>query len=161
VRHSAPDEELANVRRTTPTPSLMRALAALRSGFGGMRIVVEESLLTDTLRGMFRVPLGRLGFIPFRRMNFTPYPAGLKRSFQDFLWMADTGHEWQNYLLRMKQRMLWSAADDVEFAVAAATQIVFHEVDTIVQSVVRKNQMRRDGDREGDRDAPASAGNDG
>ncbi len=147
IRHTGPDEELAQIRRTTATPSLMRSLAALRGGLQGMRILVDESLLSDPLRGMFRVPLGRLGFIPFRRMNFTPYPATLKRTWQDFLWMADTQTEWVNYTLRMKQRLLWTANDPGEALEAAATQVVFHEVDAIVQSVVRKNTMRGDDGR--------------
>lgn len=149
VRHAAPDEELGSIRRITATPSLMRALAAIRGGLSGMRILVDESLLTDQLRGIFRVPLGRLGFIPFRRMNFTPYPSTLKRTWQDFLWMADTQAEWGNYTLRMKQRLLWSAAAPGEALEAAATQVVFHEVDAIVQSVVRKNMMRNDDGRTG------------
>lgn len=142
IRHVAPDDELPKIRRTTGTPSLMRNLAAIRGGLTGMRILVDEGLLTDQLRGMFRVPLGRLGFIPFRRMNFTPYPQTLRKTWQDFLWMADTQTEWGNYTMRMKQRLLWSSHDADENAEAAATQIVFHEVDAIVQSVVRKNMLR-------------------
>ncbi len=144
VRHFAPDEELPKIRRAVAAPSSMRALAALRSGTAGMRILVDEALLNDQLRGLFRVPLGRLGFIPFRRMNFTPYTQNLPRNWQDFLWMADTQAEWTNYTMRMKQRMMWSAHDRAEGAEAAATQALFHEVDAIVQSVVRKNMMRDD-----------------
>ncbi|MEY4830920.1 MAG: hypothetical protein RLZZ562_2716 [Planctomycetota bacterium] len=144
ARHFAQDEELPKIRRATSTHSAMRALTALRSGVTGMRILVDESLLNDQLRGLFRVPLGRLGFIPFRRMNFTPYTATLPRNWQDFLWMADTQAEWANYTLRMKQRIMWSAHHPAEAAEAAATQALFHEVDAIVQSVVRKNMMRED-----------------
>lgn len=144
VRFTAPDDELPAIKRTTGSPGLLRALAAMRSGFGGMRLLVEEDLLSDPLRGMFRVPLGRLGFIPFRRMNFTPYPPTLKKTFQDFLWMAETPSEWTNYLARMKQRTLWSAHNPAEAEDAAATHIVFCEVDAIVQSVLRKNSQRED-----------------
>lgn len=143
VRPSDQDEELRSIRRTWFSPPAMRAIAALRAGYRGMRLLVGDTLLTDQLRGMFRIPLGRLGVIPFRRMNFTPYPAGIQRGFQDFLWMAETSQEWGPYTLRMKQRLLWSAADADEFAQAAATQIVFHECDAILQSVTRKNMMRR------------------
>lgn len=153
VRHFAPDDELPNIRRTTATPGLMRGLCAIRGGLTGMRILVDESLLTDQLRGMFRVPLGRLGFIPFRRMNFTPYPATLRKTWQDFLWMADTQNEWTNYTMRMKQRLLWSAANADEHSEAASTQVLFHEVDAIVQSVVRKNMLRGDDARPPRREA--------
>ncbi len=147
VRFTAPDDDLTGIRRTAASPGMMKGLAVLRSGFGGMRLLVDEELLTDPLRGMFRVPLGRLGLIPFRRMNFTPYPASLKRTFQDFLWMAETPHEWANYLMRMKQRTLWSAPNPYESEDAAATNVVFCEVDAIVQSVLRKNQQRGDDPR--------------
>jgi hypothetical protein len=141
------DEELAAIRRTVAGPCLQRAMAGLRSGLAGMRILVDDRLLNDQLRGVFRVPLGRLGFIPFRRMNQTPYPQALARNFQDFLWMADTAPEWHTYTVRMKQRMLWTAQDAEEFAEAAATQTLFHEVDAILQSVVRKNSMQAPDDR--------------
>jgi len=102
----------------------------------------------------------RLGVIPFRRMNYTPYPGATQRGFQDFLWMAETQQEWGQYALRMKQRMLWCASDAEEFTQAAATQIVFHECDAILQSVARKNMQRRGGEdaaapeeREGGADA--------
>lgn len=144
VRVLAADEELPKIRRSTATTSALRGLSALRSGLRGMRILVDEALLNDQLRGLFRVPLGRLGFIPFRRMNFTPYPENLPRNWQDFLWMADTQAEWSNYSLRMKQRMMWTSNDEAETAEAAATQALFHEVDAIVQSVVRKNMMGGD-----------------
>jgi len=39
---------------------------------------------------------------------------------------------------------MWSAHHPEEAAEAAATQALFHEVDAIVQSVVRKNMMRDD-----------------
>ncbi len=39
IRFTSPDDELTNIRRTTASPSTMRALAALRSGFQGMRLL--------------------------------------------------------------------------------------------------------------------------
>jgi hypothetical protein len=43
----------------------------------------------------------------------------------------------------MKQRALWSSRDEDEAVQAAATQVVFHETDAILQSVMRKSQQRR------------------
>ncbi|MEC7583756.1 MAG: hypothetical protein VYE77_05520 [Planctomycetota bacterium] len=142
---------LPGVQKDVPNPSVQKAVSHLRSGYRGMRILIAEELLDDQLRGVFRIPLGRLGVIPFRRMNFTPYPKSLSQRFQDFLWMADNGAEWAQYNVRMKQRMLWSVEDTSEFVQAAATQVVFHECDAILQSVHRKNQTRRE-----DRPAPAT-----
>ena len=143
LRRREPDEELPGIGRTVFAPEVLHALAALRSGFRGMRLLVAAELLNDSLRGLFRIPLGRLGVIPFRAMNHTPYPPNLGREFQDFLWMAETSHEWSQYCTRMKQRMLWSAHAPEEFQQAAATQVVFHECDAILGSVLRKNQLRR------------------
>ncbi|MEC7584684.1 MAG: hypothetical protein VYE77_10220, partial [Planctomycetota bacterium] len=151
----AASELLPGVQKYAPSPSVQKAVSHLRAGFRGMRILIDEELLDDQLRGVFRIPLGRLGVIPFRRMNFTPYPKSLNQRFQDFLWMADNGAEWAQYNVRMKQRMLWSVEDHSEFVQAAATQVVFHECDAILQSVHRKNQTRRE-DRPA-ADAPEAA----
>lgn len=156
-RHGRPDDELTAVRRSVPSEPVQKAFTALRSGFHGMRILVDERLLSDQLRGMFRIPLGRLGVIPFRRMNFTPYPPSLSRTWQDFLWMAENAPEWSLYTMRMKQRMLWSAGDHAEFVQCAATQVVFHECDAILQSVTRKNQTRREDRSEHEDEADAGA----
>jgi hypothetical protein len=142
-RATEQDDELKGIKRTWFSPSTLPAMSALNTGFHGMRLLVADSLLNDQIRGTFRIPLGRLGVIPFRRMNYTPYPGVVQRGFQDFMWMAETEQEWGQYTMRMKQRMLWSAADADEFHVASSTQIVFHECDAILQSVARKNMMRR------------------
>jgi hypothetical protein len=144
VRRREADHELAGIQRNWQAPVAIEATMALHTGFDGMRLLVADELLSDHLRGMFRIPLGRLGVIPFRHMNHTPYPPALGRSYQDFLWMAETMQEWSHYAMRMKQRLLWSAQDREEFAHAAATQVVFHECDAILQSVTRKNVQRRE-----------------
>jgi hypothetical protein len=136
--------ELPGLCRVTYGEATLAALTVLRSGFRGMRILVAESLLDDELRGMFRIPFGRLGVIPFRHMNHTPYPPGLAAGWQDFLWMAEAFPDWGQYVLRMKQRVLWSSREPEESVQAAATQVVFHETDAILQSVQRKSQQRRD-----------------
>ena len=141
ARNTEKDVEMPNMRRTQFTAAAMNAMTALRTGIQGMRLLVADSILNDPLRGTFRIPLGKLGVIPFRRMNFTPYPGSVQNGFQDFLWMAETPQEWGNYTMRIKQRMLWSAADPEEFAHAAATQVLFHECDSILQSVTRKNMQ--------------------
>jgi hypothetical protein len=141
---SRPDEEVASIQRTMPSKIVRRAQSCLRSGFQGMRILVDEKLLDDELRGVFRIPLGRLGLIPFRRMNFTHYPKQVSENFQDFLWMADEPDGWQEHIQRMKQRMLWSAGNQTEANCAAATQVVFHETDVIYQSINRKNSAKHD-----------------
>lgn len=141
-RAQVPSDELAGIQESRWNGAAFEAMAVLRAGWRGMRLLVADSVLTDPLRGMFRIPLGRLGVIPFRRMNHTPYPGPLARGFQDLMWMAEVRHEWGQYVNRMKQRMLWSSHDDGELGHAAATQVMFWECDAILQSVVRKNEQQ-------------------
>ncbi len=137
MEETAPSE-LPGLRRHLFGPGMQDALSVLYSGFQGMRLLVANSLLQDTLRGRFRIPVGRLGVIPFRKLNHSPYPASIHRNFQDCLWMAETQQEWGTYESRMTMRMLWSARNPQEFSQAAATQGVFHETLLILQSVARK-----------------------
>lgn len=146
VHDSETPDGLPGIDVLRPSHAANCGRAILAAGWRGMRMLVDDRLLTDQMRGMFRIPLGRLGVIPFRRMNHTPYPGAAGKGCQDFLWMAETPNEWQQYTTRMKQRMLWSAHETEELADAAATQVVFHECDAILNSVLRKN---RDQDGEG------------
>ncbi|MBK8099365.1 MAG: hypothetical protein IPK26_19825 [Planctomycetes bacterium] len=88
-RAQVPSDELAGIQESRWNGAAFEAMAVLRAGWRGMRLLVADSVLTDPLRGMFRIPLGRLGVIPFRRMNHTPYPGPLARGFQDLMWMAE------------------------------------------------------------------------
>lgn len=158
VHESETPDNLPGIDLLRPAPAANCGRAILTSGWRGMRILVDDRLLTDQMRGMFRIPLGRLGVIPFRRMNHTPYPGAAGKGCQDFLWMAETPNEWQQYTTRMKQRMLWSAHEAEELHDAASTQVVFHECEAILQSVLRKNRdqdgddrQEPDGDGDGDR----------
>ncbi len=137
MEETAPSE-LPGLRRHVFGPGMQDALSVLYSGFQGMRLLVANSLLHDTLRGRFRIPVGRLGVIPFRKLNHSPYPSSIHRNFQDCLWMAETQQEWGSYESRMTMRMLWSARNPQEFSQAAATQGVFHETLLILKSVARK-----------------------
>ena len=148
MEETAPSE-LPGLRRHVFGPGMQDALSVLYSGFQGMRLLVANSLLHDNLRGRFRIPVGRLGVIPFRKLNHSPYPSSIHRNFQDCLWMAETQQEWGSYESRMTMRMLWSARNPQEFSQAAATQGVFHETLLILKSVARKASWQ-DGEDEVD-----------
>lgn len=152
-----PPSELPGLHRHVFGPGMQDALSVLYSGFQGMRLLVANSLLHDNLRGRFRIPLGRLGVIPFRKLNHSPYPASIHRNYQDCLWMAETQQEWGTYESRMTMRMLWSARNPQEFSQAAATQGVFHETLLILKSVARKASWQEDGEAEPEAgEAPAA-----
>jgi hypothetical protein len=146
LRRATRSTSLPGLERHVYGPALCTGLEVLESGFAGMRLLVADSLLSDTLRGMFRVPMGRLGVIPFRKLNHSPYPPGIERGYQDCLWMAESQQEWGQYFSRMTLRMLWAARNRAEFEQASATMSVFHECSLILKSVLRKSQASDDDD---------------
>jgi len=118
---------------------LLDAIAVEKSGIKGMRIIIDDSLITSSLITEFRIPVGELFFIPFRHLTNSTYPGRLKNGFQDYLWMASRSEEeWTHYSILMASRLRWAAQNDEEFLQAAATQVVFHECAAIFTSLVKR-----------------------
>lgn len=116
--------------------ALLDAIAVERSGFKGMRLLLHGELVTDALRGEFRLPVGAANLIPFRKLNNSQYPERISSTHQDFLWMAESSEEISSALsVKMMQRLRWSAGKPEEFVHAAATQVLFHEYSTIRSSL--------------------------
>lgn len=87
---------------------LLDAIAIEKSGYKGMRIVVEESLITDAIRRRFRIAVGNQTFIPFRKLANSAYPGRLANGYQDFLWMArQDEQEWRRMKRSMSNRLRW------------------------------------------------------
>lgn len=127
---------LAFVQRTTYTDALLDAIAIEKCGIKGMRLLVADSLLSQATRRAFVQSLGRGNFFPFRRLNHSGYPVQVSRAFSDVLWMAsDIAGGWTGTRTQMSSMLRWAAADSEEFNQAAATQLVFNEVDAIVSSL--------------------------
>jgi hypothetical protein len=126
--------------------SLLDAIAVEKSGFKGMRIVVEEKLLTQAVRDRFAVKAGSRDFVPFRSLTNSVYPRRIADVYQDFLWMARSQEvEWRKLKRAMSNRLRWSAQDSEEFVQAASTQVVFNETAAIFRSLEAPRRRGRAG----------------
>ncbi len=115
-----------------------------KSGFKGMRLLVNLELVTTHVQNEMRLAFGKRTLIPFRRLNYSYYPERVSEGYTDFLWMAcQSEEEWQDRTLRMTSRLRYAARDEEELAQAAATQIVFHECAAIRQSVISRSDRAR------------------
>lgn len=127
--------------------SALESVSVEKSGFKGMRLLVEMELVQADVQAQLRVPFGTHTFMPFRKLTYSHYPQRVAGSYADFLWMAccsDT--EWYDLTLHMTSRLRYAASDPEELAQAAATQVVFHECAAIRQSVISRAERagRRD-----------------
>jgi hypothetical protein len=124
--------------------SLLDAIAVEKSGFKGMRIVVEEKLLTPAVRDRFSVKAGSRALVPFRSLTNSVYPRRIAHVYEDFLWMARSEEaDWRKLKRSMSDRLRWSAQDSEEFVQAASTQVVFNETVAIFRSLESPRKRRR------------------
>lgn len=112
---------------TTLAPVLLDAIAMEKSGFRGMRLLVERDLLSRSDRFELREWLGCEPLIPVRRLSYSAYPPRMD-TYEDILWMGtcndDEIVQWRR---RMGTRMRFVARDAEEMQHAAATSVVFDE----------------------------------
>jgi len=114
---------------------LLDAIAVERSGFKGMRVLIDDRLVDRTLKSHFEITTKTAPLIPFKKLGHSGYPKSVAGGFQDFFWMAAACDEWGVMERQMTKRLRWSAKDSEEFVHAAATQVVFHEVLSIKHSL--------------------------
>jgi hypothetical protein len=125
---------------------LLDAIAVEKSGFKGMRIVVEEKLLTPAVREHFSVQAGSRPLVPFKSLTNSVYPRRIAHVYEDFLWMARSEEaDWRKLKRSMSDRLRWSAQDSEEFVQAASTQVVFNETVAIFRSLESPRKRRRGG----------------
>ena len=133
---AALNSTIGYVQRTTYSAPLLQAIAIEKCGFKGMRLVVEETLLTTATRNAFAQKLKRGPLKPFRRLNHSPYPNQISKGFSDLLWMLiDDGAGWEQSARQMNRMLRWASGDVEEFQQAAATQLLFNESAAIVGSL--------------------------
>ena len=133
------------VQRFEYDPDLLDAIAVEKSGFKGMRLLVQSKLVTPELCDAFRIEVGKRALMPFRMLDNSIYPGRLGADYQDFLWMATADEtEWETNKLLMASRLRWSSRNQEEFVHAAATQVVFHECAAIVSSLQRHPRGARE-----------------
>jgi hypothetical protein len=144
LRRSAQLGRHAKLRVYRLDAGLLDAIAVEKSGFKGMRIVVEEKLLTASVQERFGVRAGSRRLVPFRSLTNSVYPRRIAHVYQDFLWMARNQEaEWRKLKRSMSDRLRWSAQDSEEFVQAAATQVVFNETVAIFRSLESRRKRRR------------------
>jgi len=144
LRHSAQLAGHSKVRVYRLDAGLLDAIAVEKSGFKGMRIVVEEKLLTPAVREYFAVRAGSRTLVPFKSLTNSVYPRRIASVYEDFLWMARTEEvEWRKLKRSMSDRLRWSAQDSEEFLQAASTQVVFNETVAIFRSLESPRKRRR------------------
>jgi hypothetical protein len=144
LRHAGPLAGHAKVRVHRLDGGLLDAIAVEKSGFKGMRIVVEAKLLTQAVRDRFRVQAGSRTLDTFKSLTNSVYPRRIAHVYEDFLWMARTEEaEWRTLKRSMSDRLRWSAQDSEEFLQAASTQVVFNETAAIFRSLESPRKRRR------------------
>ena len=114
---------------------LLEAVQVEKSGFKGMRIVIEKSLLTSQVRSGLKTTISNKEFFPVRKLTYAPLPKSIGEKYEDFVWMAagDT-KQFENAHVAMSNRLRWCCPETGdEFIHAAATQVVFNECRSITQ----------------------------
>jgi len=136
------------VRIFTHNREFFEAVSVEKSGFKGMRLLVRDEIVTPRLRRVMALPVGSHWLIPIRRLRHGIYGQGPSENLQDFLWMSTSeGSEWKRLEYIMSSRLRDCAAEQEEFAQAAAAQVLFHEATAIYHSVA--NRAARDESRAG------------
>ena len=109
----------------------LAVLALEKSGFRGMRLVVDRSLLPDYGRPYqrnwpgFKRPLGII-----TRLRECTYPPG--DDYGDVLWMAESEKQYNQLNGIMAARFKRSTKDPDEFVQASWTRATFDQVDSLV-----------------------------
>lgn len=130
-------EPLQEVMAFRYSESALEAVSVEKSGFKGMRLLVNIELIDANVQAQMKIPFGTHTLIPFRKLNYSYYPPRVAGQYTDFLWMAcRSDSDWHDLTLHMTSRLRYAAWNQEELAQAAATQIVFHECAAIRQSVI-------------------------
>jgi hypothetical protein len=128
------DREHEKLSVSTLSPVLLDAIAMEKSGFRGMRLLVDGSLLFRSDRHQLRDDLNCSPLVPVRCLNYSNYPPRMG-DYEDVLWMASCEEEKiVRRRRRMATRMRLAARDAEEIQQAAATQVVFDECAEILES---------------------------
>lgn len=116
-----------------PTRSALEATIAEKSGFRGMRLLVEATLLDDGVRSAWRVEVDGVGVERFLSLTNIG-DSDRVRSYEEVLWMLDG---WPERRTRMERRLRLAGRDQSEFAQASATALTFARCDLRVQKAGR------------------------
>jgi len=139
MRRETPIGRTGNLRGADYSNELMEALNIEKSGYRGMRVIVDRNLLSKEVGDGFAVSLGEGRVDPLRRLKYSPYPERISDGYVDLLWMAcGNAKEWEALSRQMANLLRWSGNDPEEMAHAAATQVVFNEWGAIMGSLLKR-----------------------
>lgn len=117
---------------------LLDAVSVEKSGFKGMRLLVRDSLVTEGLKNDFALSFGHLNMHTLRRLRHSAYSSN-GDGLHDYLWPAASDPDvWREKQMTMSRRLRDSNSDPEEFAQAAATQVVFHEVAALLAASLHR-----------------------
>lgn len=129
-------KHLPDFHRHSYSSALLDAVNFEKSGFRGMRLLVSHDLLDLATRKRHTVSVDGLRIAKLTNLTHSPYPNRTKDGFDDYLWFAPrTREQWLNYDSLMASRLRYAAVDSDEFIQAAATQLLFHEVRAILNTL--------------------------
>ena len=135
---------LEQVRLVLYEPELLDAIAVEKSGFRGMRMLVQKALVTKEVTKEFCIPIEKLNCITLKKLRNSLYPARVAGEYVDYLWMATPDADELVKLERIMALRLRAASHDPdEFIQAAATQLVFHETSAIIGSLRTRLKYQR------------------
>jgi hypothetical protein len=147
LEHGRPGEQLmtqhqlphatAGLFETRFKEHLLNAVNVEQSGFKGQRLLIEGSLANETTGRRLAVPVEGGNLAPFRRLNHSHYPTPTCDGFRDVLWMLPAEPEdFAPKRIRMLDLLRWSTeGGPAELEQAAATHLVFAELEAILQGV--------------------------
>jgi hypothetical protein len=131
------------IRRYSYSEELLEAISIEKSGFKGMRLLVDKALLTNNIRSLFSIPIGKCSFVPFQKLRHSTYPGRIAEGFQDYLWMATSDdNAFETIREKMDTRLRWAANSTEEFIQAAATQVVFLECYAMITGLKSKSAQK-------------------
>jgi hypothetical protein len=82
--------------------SALEAVSVEKSGFKGMRILVRTDLVDSKVHSEMKIPFNTHTLIPFRKLNYSHYPARVAGAYIDFLWMAcQADSDWHDLMLHI------------------------------------------------------------
>jgi hypothetical protein len=114
------------------------AISVERSGIKGMRLLIQDAVVSSALKKDVALPIGGLHAIPLRKLNHSNYPERLGSDYRDVVWVATVDQaDWDTNKRTMEVRLRRAAADPEEFAHAAATYLLFSEWQAILGSLLR------------------------
>lgn len=129
----------SHIEAASYSHEVLDAIAAEKSGFKGMRLLVELSLLSPETKRAISLDLGGRRIPRTRLLSLSTYPSRLSSTFCDVLWMATSNEEeWTALKALTARRLAYSAKHSDEFVHAAATQVVFHECGAMFGKARRK-----------------------